>query len=79
MNYRIGDIVEITMVMLAYPTKDKKFKMVPLLRGVLLLNQTFRDVCIHDIYNPSIAQYTILACSNLENEESLYFCRPADI
>ncbi|KAF8161993.1 hypothetical protein BJ912DRAFT_924476 [Pholiota molesta] len=42
-NYRIGDIVEITMVILAYPAKDKKYKMVPLLRGVLLLNQTFRD------------------------------------
>ncbi|KAF8972598.1 hypothetical protein BDZ97DRAFT_1649572, partial [Flammula alnicola] len=40
---RIGDIVELSVTFAVFPCKDKRYKMVPQLRGVLLLNQEARD------------------------------------
>ncbi|KAF9470570.1 hypothetical protein BDN70DRAFT_902002 [Pholiota conissans] len=64
-NFRIGDIVEVTIVILAYPTKDKRYKLIPLLRGILLLNQSYRDEAailrMRSKYTPAVLQINKLS------------------
>ncbi|KDR65148.1 hypothetical protein GALMADRAFT_232988 [Galerina marginata CBS 339.88] len=43
-SIRIGDIVEVSASFVVFPCRDNRYKMVPLLRGILLLNQEARDV-----------------------------------
>ncbi|KAF9563137.1 hypothetical protein CPC08DRAFT_633200, partial [Agrocybe pediades] len=42
-NFRVGDIVEVSITFSAYPCANNKFKFVPKLEGILLLNQEHRD------------------------------------
>ncbi|KAF9471244.1 hypothetical protein BDN70DRAFT_901494 [Pholiota conissans] len=72
-NFRIGDIVEIMMVILAYPAKDKRYKLMPLLRGILLLNQSYRDEAailrMRSWYTPATLQIHKLS----SKRKSVYF------
>jgi len=43
MTFRVGDIVEASVSFMAVPNKGK-FKIVVLLKGLILLDQTTRDV-----------------------------------
>ncbi|KAF9540521.1 hypothetical protein CPC08DRAFT_650867, partial [Agrocybe pediades] len=42
-NFRVGDIVEVSIAFSAYPCANNKVKFVPKLEGILLLNQEHRD------------------------------------
>jgi len=43
MTFRVGDVVEASVSFMAVPNKGK-FKIVVLLKGLILLDQTARDV-----------------------------------
>lgn len=45
--FKVGDIIEMAISLVVYPIKDNHFKMIPMLRGLLLINQKERDVCLH--------------------------------
>jgi len=42
--FRVGDIVEAQVSFIAVPLKDKKYKMIVVLRSIALLNGTFSQV-----------------------------------
>jgi hypothetical protein len=44
MQFRVGDIVEVQMTIVAVPIQKNKFKVVTQLRTVALLDGTFTDV-----------------------------------
>ena len=45
-QFRVGDIVEVQITVVAVPIRSNKFKMITQLRCLALLNGTFTDVSI---------------------------------
>lgn len=43
-RFRVGDIVEIQITIIAVPIRNNKFKMITQLRSLALLDGTFTDV-----------------------------------
>ena len=53
-NFHIGDIIEAQISFIAVPLKDNKYKMIAVLRSIVLLDASFTQARTVIVYTPVI-------------------------